>query len=133
MEWSAPDGAIYEASFEDPLTMALANQRLRTALSLEGEWLPTVLRDAVERLKTVRRQQADAGGLVIASDQEHARGIADLLTWRFKVDATLVTSDDPTASERIAGFAANSSEWLGAGPMGAEGRDIPRLRRRGWR
>jgi superfamily II DNA or RNA helicase len=128
MEWSAPDGAVYEASFEDPLTTALANQRLRTALSLEGEWLPTVLRDAVERLKTVRRQQADAGGLIIASDQEHARGIADLLTWRFKVNATLVTSDDPTASERISAFAANSSEWLVAVRMVSEGVDIPRLR-----
>jgi superfamily II DNA or RNA helicase len=128
MEWSAPDGAVYEASFEDPLTTALANQRLRTALSLEGEWLPTVLRDAVERLKAVRRQQPGAGGLIIASDQEHARGIADLLTWRFKVDATLVTSDDPTASERISAFAANSSEWLVAVRMVSEGVDIPRLR-----
>src|ERR1700682_2963219 len=72
MEWSAPDGAIYEASFEDPLITALANQRLRTALSLEGEWLPTVLRDAVERLKMVRRQQPNAGGLIIASDPDHA-------------------------------------------------------------
>jgi superfamily II DNA or RNA helicase len=87
-----------------------------------------VLRDAVERLKTVRRQQADAGGLIIASDQEHARGIADLLTWRFKVNATLVTSDDPTASERISAFAANSSEWLVAVRMVSEGVDIPRLR-----
>lgn len=128
MEWSAPDGAVYEASFADPLTTALANQRLRTALSLDGEWLPTVLRDAVERLKAVRRQQPDAGGLIIASDQEHARGIADLLTWRFKVDATLVTSDDPTASERIAAFAGSSSDWLVAVRMVSEGVDIPRLR-----
>ena len=36
MEWSAPDGALYAASFDDPLSAALANQRLRTALSLEG-------------------------------------------------------------------------------------------------
>ncbi|HEV7663628.1 MAG TPA: DEAD/DEAH box helicase family protein, partial [Chloroflexota bacterium] len=50
MEWSAADGEIYEASFEDPLVSGLANQRLRTALSLEGDWLSTVLRDAVERL-----------------------------------------------------------------------------------
>jgi superfamily II DNA or RNA helicase len=128
MEWSAPDGALYEASFEDPLVTALANQRLRTALSLEGEWLPTVLRDAVERLKTVRRQQPDAGGLIIATDQDHARGIADLLTWRFKVDATLVTSDDPSASERISAFAASSSNWLVAVRMVSEGVDIPRLR-----
>ena len=45
MEWSAPDGALYAASFDDPLSAALANQRLRTALSLEGEWLRGVLSD----------------------------------------------------------------------------------------
>ena len=40
MEWSAPDGNVHEATFDDPLANQLANQRLRTALSLEGEWLP---------------------------------------------------------------------------------------------
>jgi hypothetical protein len=29
-------------------------------------------------LRDVRRRQPNAGGLVIAADQEHARGIADL-------------------------------------------------------
>jgi hypothetical protein len=38
MEWSASDGVVYAASFEDPLRTALANQRLRTALSLESDW-----------------------------------------------------------------------------------------------
>jgi superfamily II DNA or RNA helicase len=128
MEWASPDGEVYEASFEDPLIRSLANQRLRTALSLEGDWLPTVLHDAVERLNTIRRVQPNAGGLIIATDQEHARGIADLLTWRFKVSATLVTSDDPSASERIARFAVDSSEWLVAVRMVSEGVDIPRLR-----
>jgi hypothetical protein len=128
MEWSAPDGEVYAASFEDSLVSVLANQRLRTALSLEGDWLPTVLRDAVDRLRSVRRTQPNAAGLVIATDQEHARGIADLLTWRFKVEATLVTSDDPGASERIGRFSADSSEWLVAVRMVSEGVDIPRLR-----
>lgn len=128
MEWSAPDGSLYEASFEDPLTTALANQRLRTALSLEGEWLPSVLRDAVDRLHEVRRTQPNAGGLVIATDQEHARGIADLLQRRFRVTASTVTSDDPSASDRIAAFAENSAEWLVAVRMVSEGVDIPRLR-----
>ena len=128
MEWSAPDGIVYEASFEDPLISALANQRLRTALSLQSDWLPTVLHDAVERLASVRRTHPSAGGLVIATDQDHARGIADLLMWRFRVNATLVTSDDPGASERIAAFASNTSEWLVAVRMVSEGVDIPRLR-----
>jgi len=128
MEWSAPNGALHAASFDDPLSTALANQRLRTALSLEGDWLPAVLRDAVNRLAAVRRVQPDAGGLVIATDQEHARDIANLLSMRFHVAATVVTSDDPSASERIAAFAVGTSDWLVAVRMVSEGVDIPRLR-----
>jgi superfamily II DNA or RNA helicase len=128
MEWSAPNGALHAASFNDPLSTALANQRLRTALSLEGDWLPAVLRDAVNRLTAVRRVQPNAGGLVIASDQEHARDIANLLSSRFQVAATVVTSDDPSASERIASFSAGTSDWLVAVRMVSEGVDIPRLR-----
>ncbi|MFN8624139.1 MAG: DEAD/DEAH box helicase family protein [Chloroflexota bacterium] len=128
MEWSAPDGNVYEASFEDPLATALANQRLRTALSPDGEWLHTVLRLAVDRLAEVRRAQPDAGGLVIAIDQDHARDIATLLRDRFRREAVVVTSDDPSASERIAAFAKGRDEWLVAVRMVSEGVDIPRLR-----
>lgn len=128
MEWSAPDGTVHEATFEDPLAAGLANQRLRTALSLEGEWLTAVLHDAVARLADVRRGQPDAGGLVIATDQEHARGIAELLRARLRVTATLVTSDDPSASARITAFAAGTGAWLVAVRMVSEGVDIPRLR-----
>jgi hypothetical protein len=49
MEWVAPDGRVVESTFDDELPRELANQRLRTALSLEGEWLPTVLDQAHER------------------------------------------------------------------------------------
>src|SRR5207253_107685 len=40
----------------------------------------------------------------------------------------VVTSDDPAASERIASFAAGTSDWLVAVRMVSEGVDIPRLR-----
>jgi superfamily II DNA or RNA helicase len=128
MEWSAPDGSVHEATFDDPLTSALANQRLRTALSLDGEWLPSVLRAAVDRLAEVRTHQPDAGGLVIAIDQDHARGIAAMLRTRFGTRTVVVTSDDPTASDRIAAFAAGRDPWLVAVRMVSEGVDIPRLR-----
>jgi superfamily II DNA or RNA helicase len=128
MEWSAPDGSIHAASFDDPLGAVRAGQRLRTALSLDGDWLPTVLRAANARLAEVRREQADAGGLVIATDQEHARGIATLLRVRFGVGARVVTSDDPEASAGIAAFANGSDPWLVAVRMVSEGVDIPRLR-----
>lgn len=128
MEWTAPDGATHEATFDDPLVSSLANQRLRTALSVDGEWLPAVLREAVVRLSEVRRVQSDAGGLAIAIDQEHARGIASLLRRDFHVSPTVVTSDDPAASDRISRFAAGTDPWLVAVRMVSEGVDIPRLR-----
>jgi superfamily II DNA or RNA helicase len=128
MEWSAPDGSLHEATFADALDKTLAAQRLRTALSLEGEWLPAVLRRAHHQLVDLRRTQPDAAGLVIAIDREHARGIAGILRDRLGVPAEVVTSDDPTASARIARFATGTTPWIVAVRMVSEGVDIPRLR-----
>lgn len=128
MEWTAPDGSLHAASFDDALDQARSSQRLRTALSLEGEWLPAVLRTAVAQLDALRIDQPDAGGLVIAIDQDHARGIAAMLRDRFGQLATVVTSDDPDSSDRIARFATSSEPWLVSVRMVSEGVDIPRLR-----
>ena len=128
MEWAAPDGSVNAASFDDELDRVRSSQRLRTALSLDGEWLPTVLGHAHDQLVSLRRVQPDAAGLVVATDQEHARGIADLLRARQRVTAMVVTSDDPTASARIASFADGDLPWLVAVRMVSEGVDIPRLR-----
>ena len=128
MEWISPDGGAQAAAFDDPLDRTRAAQRLRTALSLDGEWLATVLLQANERLTALRRTQPDAGGLVIAADQEHAQGIADLLRYRCGVRATVAVSDDPLSSTRIARFAAASDPWIVAVRMVSEGVDIPRLR-----
>lgn len=128
MEWTAPDGAAMSASFEDALDRQGSAQRLRTALSLEGEWLPTVLAQSHQRLMELRRGDPTAAGLVIAADQEHARGIARLLHQRHRVSAVIATSDDPSASTRIARFAEGTSPWIVAVRMVSEGVDIPRLR-----
>ena len=132
MEWTSPDGVELAATFDDQLDRTLASQRLRTALSLESEWLPSVLAQADEQLQRLRDQDPPgaerAAGLVIAIDVEHARGIAEVLRRRLGRDATVVTSDDPTASERIAAFAAADDDWIVAVRMVSEGVDIPRLR-----
>ncbi len=128
MEWSAPDGSVVSASFEDPLARTLANQRLRAALSLEGEWLPTVLGHAHQRLREVRERHPEAGGLIIAMDQAHAWGIADYLRSTFRVVPTVAVSEDPEASDKISRFAAGDAPWIVAVRMVSEGVDIPRLR-----
>jgi superfamily II DNA or RNA helicase len=128
MEWSAPSGDVVRATFGDELARDQASARMRTALSLDGDWLSTVLGQAHDRLRAVRREQPDAGGLVIASDQDHAHGIARLLRNRLDVPADVVVSDDPSASRTIAEFTRNDRPWLVSVRMVSEGVDIPRLR-----
>ncbi len=128
MEWTAPDGTLRSATFDDALDRPLANQRLRTALSLDGEWLPAVLGQAHDQLTRIRVDQPNAGGLVITMDQDHARGVAQLLEERFRTRAVIAVSDEPGSSERITRFAAADTPWLVAVRMVSEGVDIPRLR-----
>lgn len=128
MEWIAPDGESYAATFADELDRERANQRLRTALSLDGDWLAEVLAQANEQLTKLRLVHPEAGGLVIAMDQAHAQGIAQMLRTRHGVRAVVAVSDDPLASEKIARFADSSDPWIVAVRMVSEGVDIPRLR-----
>jgi len=128
MEWSAPDGTVVSANFHDELDRPGTAHRLRAALSLEGDWLASVVGQAHDRLMSIRRTQPDAGALAIASDQEHARDIAGLIRKRFGVGAEVVVSDDPDASRKITDFAASDRPWLVAVRMVSEGVDIPRLR-----
>lgn len=127
MEWVAPNGSLNAASFDDELDKTGAAHRLRTALSPEGDWLPAVISQAHERLMAIRTKVPNAGGLIIATDQEHARAIADFMRWRLKVTPTIALSDDPNASERISHFAAGTQPWIVAVRMVSEGVDIPRL------
>ena len=76
MEWRTRAGDEVAARLGEPLTKDLAAQALRTALDPEGSWIPSVLAAADRRLSEVRRHVPDAGGLVIASDQESARAYA---------------------------------------------------------
>jgi superfamily II DNA or RNA helicase len=128
MEWTSPDGQTYAASFDDPLGRTLSSQRLRTALDLSGDWLPTVLSKAQRQLLHLRERDPRAAGMVIAMDQDHARGIAKILRERTGVVASIATSDDPTASRKIADFGEGDAPWIVAVRMVSEGVDIPRLR-----
>jgi superfamily II DNA or RNA helicase len=128
MEWIS-DGRLRSADFDLVLPAAEAARRLRTALSPEGEWMGEVLRDGDARLSEVRAEgHPDAGGLVIASDQDHARAIAARLGSISGERPELVMSDEPGASRRIADFASSDRRWLVSVLMVSEGVDIPRLR-----
>jgi superfamily II DNA or RNA helicase len=127
MQWRTRAGDEVSARLGEPLTRDATAQALRTALDPNGSWMPTVLRAAHRRLLEVRRDIADAGGLVIASDQDSARAYARLLAEITGEEPTVVLSDEAGASARIAEFSASMSPWLVAVRMVSEGVDVPRL------
>lgn len=128
MEWMS-DGEVRSADFGLVLPAAESARRLRTALEADGDWMGEVLRDADERLSQVRAAgHPDAGGLVVAADQDHARAIARRLGFIAGEAPEIVMSDEPDASARIAAFAESDRRWLVSVLMVSEGVDIPRLR-----
>lgn len=100
---------------------------MMSALTPDGDWIPSVLRQADTQLTIHREQVPDAGGLVVAADQFKARKYAAMLKQISGEDATIVISDEPDSSRRIADFAAGRSRWIVAVAMVSEGVDIPRL------
>ena len=127
MQWRTSAGDEVSARLGEPLTKDQTAQALRTALDPNGSWVPAVLEAAHKRLLEVRRDIHDAGGLVIASDQNSARAYARLLKELTGVEPTLVLSDEAGSSARIAEFSAGTDPWMVAVRMVSEGVDVPRL------
>lgn len=123
------EGREHRATFEDGLTFELQRERLKTAL-LQDSWLGPVITDAHAELRRLRKQeQRDAGGLIVAMNQDHARQVAQLVISITGSRAHVAVSDDPSASKTIATFAHHKTQqWLVAVNMVSEGVDIPRLR-----
>lgn len=128
MEWINTEGTLIEATFEDDIASGEWGARLRTALSPDGEWIRTVLDHAHGKLTDIRGSHPNAGGLIIATDHEHARAIAALLERRHGITPKIALSDDPRAGQVIEGFRAGDDPWVIAVRMISEGVDIPRLR-----
>lgn len=127
MHWRTRAGDEVAARLGEPLTRDQTAQALRTALDPAGAWMPAVLQAADTRLTEVRREIADAAGLVIASDQHAARAYAALLHDLTGTSPTVVLSDEPGSSDRITEFASGTEPWMVAVRMVSEGVDIPRL------
>jgi superfamily II DNA or RNA helicase len=127
MRWRTRAGDEVAASLGEPLTKDITAQAWRTALDPGGNWVPQVLAAADRRLTEVRRGMPDAGGLVIATDQQTARAYATQLRRITGEAPTVVLSDEPGASARIDAFAADDSRWMVAVRMVSEGVDLPRL------
>ncbi len=127
MRWRSRAGDEMEARLGEGNTKDITAQAWRTALDPKGEWIPAVLKAADRRLTEVRHSIPDAGGLVIATDQQAARSYAAILRSLTGEEATVVLSDEAEGSERIEAFSEGSSRWMVAVRMVSEGVDVPRL------
>ncbi|MBD1321814.1 DEAD/DEAH box helicase [Gordonia hankookensis] len=126
--WRTSAGEEFTARLGEPLSQEHTARAWRTALDPHGDWIPAVLEGAHTRLRQLRAGGIpDAGGLVIATDQTTARDYAELLAAITGKRPTIVLSDDPKSSSRIAEFSASDDEWMVAVRMVSEGVDVPRL------
>nr|WP_128221418.1 DEAD/DEAH box helicase [Nocardioides yefusunii] len=127
MSWRTSAGDEVAARLGEPMTKDMMQHALRTALDPQGSWMPAVLQAADTRLSEVRKNVPDAGGLVIATDQESARAYAKLLKQITGKLPTIVLSDEKAASKKIAQFSDGDDRWMVAVRMVSEGVDVPRL------
>lgn len=126
--WRDSAGEEHTARLGEPLSAEQTARAWRTALDPAGDWISAVLRAADTRLRQLRASGIpDAGGLVIATDQERARDYAELLEHIAGERPTVVLSDDPQSSQRIGEFAEGTQPWMVAVRMVSEGVDVPRL------
>ncbi|MFJ6851315.1 DEAD/DEAH box helicase [Streptomyces sp. NPDC091271] len=127
MRWRTKAGDEIAARLGEPMTKDAIGQAWRTALSPTGDWIPNVLSAADKRLTEVRKGIPDAGGLVIATDQESARAYAKILKKVTGESPAVVLSDEKAASKKIDKFSEDESRWMVAVRMVSEGVDVPRL------
>ncbi|MDN6156493.1 MAG: DEAD/DEAH box helicase [Brevibacterium sp.] len=127
MSWRTRAGDEMSHVLGEETTKDINAQAWRTALDPAGDWIPAVLKAADLRLTEVRRTVHDAGGLVIATDQDNARAYAKVLRELTGEAPTVVLSDEAGASARIEQFQNSTDRWMVAVRMVSEGVDVPRL------
>jgi superfamily II DNA or RNA helicase len=126
--WMNSAGEVLSASLSEAGTKALEEAAWRTALDPAGEWIPHVVAAADARLSDIRAAGSpDAGGLMLATDQDTARAYAKVVKRVTGQAPVLVLSDDPRSSKRIEAFRAGTDRWIVAVKQVSEGVDVARL------
>lgn len=96
---------------------------------IDNEALITyLLKQSAKKLRSLRKHQSDAGGLIVAASVEHAYKIVDIFKRVVGETAVIATymEEDPQAT--ITAFRASSEPWIISVGMVSEGTNIPRLR-----
>ena len=101
---------------------------LSSALDPDSDWMSKVMPAAHDQLRALRESIPDAGGLIIARDQWHAKKLAARMQKIVGHPVPFAVSDDGQEARRaIERFSAGKEPWLIAVKMVSEGVDIPRL------
>lgn len=128
-KWQNQFAVQTAANFGDDLNEADSSRLLRTALDAGNKFIVDFLVQAHRKLMMLRRfEQVDAGGLVIAMNQDHARALSEILKEISGREPSLAVSDDFDSADKIRNFKTGQTEWLVTVKMVSEGVDIPRLR-----
>ncbi len=126
--WMNSAGDVLSSSLSNADTKKTEERAWRTALDPSGKWISHVVAAADQRLTDVRMSGSpDAGGLMLATDQETARAYAAVVKKVTGHTPVLVLSDDPRSSSKIEKFRDGSDRWLIAVRQVSEGVDITRL------
>ena len=132
--FQTPDWQIHKVTFDDDLTERGESYRLRTALDVGGNLLEFMIRQGDLDLARLRASSdADAGGVIVCMDCDHADAVAQILT---KVTGSrpvvaysrLNDTNDVNGAKAIETFTRSSAPWLVSVAMVSEGVDIRRLR-----
>lgn len=130
--WTNSAGETIEANLlGEELSKKNEQSAWRSVLSPKGQWLPHVIKAADARLDAIRKAGiSDAGGMILASNQDDARDYARILKRLTKLTPTVILSDDKKASRKIKAFSESTDpndKWMVAVRMVSEGVDVPRL------
>lgn len=125
MKWCAA-GSVAETSLADADDEAIS-RALLTAYNPKGDWIASAMRQGDAELSRIREELPEAGGLILAYDQEMARAYAALMESICGEQVPCAVSDDKAAGEVIKSFGRGTQRWLVAVQMVSEGVDIPRL------
>lgn len=127
MKWKV-GAEEFEHNFKDNLSPDQVSKRLKTAIDAKGNWVRDVISAADEKLSEIRRTHPNAGAMIFAATQKHAKEIASVVEQITGIKPPVVVSEESDSAKQLEEFKKNNTRWLVSVKMVSEGVDIPRLR-----
>jgi superfamily II DNA or RNA helicase len=118
-------------SFGQRMSPGDASRRLNSSIYAHpsNSYLKGMIREADAVLRRLRESShPNAGAMLVAKDQKHAKHLANLLKNITGHTAVVVISEDDDAKKTLEDFVDGTRAWIISVKMVSEGVDIPRLR-----